>query len=140
MSRHRPPPRRANAAIEFVLMLPMMLLLLGGIVDGSLFLVDRHAAVRAARDGTRVGASVVEPPPATGDLIEAKAKLFAERSLTSAGIVPDAVMAEWHTDDDGWSYITLTVIVPHRALFGRYSPFNREIIHSFTMLSQEQGI
>jgi Flp pilus assembly protein TadG len=133
-----PSSTRGNAAIEFALLMPLMLLLLAGIVDGSMFLLDRHAAVRAARDGARVAASVVEDPPATGDKIEAAAQLYAEKSLAAAEVVPLSVSADWTTDADGWSWITLTIVVRHRATFGPYSPFERDIIHSFTMLTQEQ--
>lgn len=129
---------RGNAAIEFALLMPLMLLLLAGIIDGSLFLIDRHAAVRAARDGARVAATVVEDPPVTGAEIEAAAVQYASESLAAAEVEPMSITADWSTDEEGWSWITITIVVRHRAMFGPYSPFSRDIVHAFTMLTQEQ--
>lgn len=48
--------RRGSDAIEFALVLPVILLILSGLIDYGVFLQERSAMVSAVRSGARVGA------------------------------------------------------------------------------------
>jgi Flp pilus assembly protein TadG len=132
--------RRGNAAIEFALATPLVLMVLAGIVDGGLFLISRHAASRAARDGARVGAITTETPPADGSEIVANALAAAKASLVAAGYT-DAqcdVAAKWWADTDGRSWLTVRVTIEHSSIFGTYSAFSADIQNQFIIYTQEQ--
>lgn len=81
--------RRGAAAVEFALTFPLGMTILAGAIDGGMYMVESTVAARAARDGARVGSMILEPPPATGDTIEAGAKSAAEASLGAAGVGKD---------------------------------------------------
>lgn len=131
---------RGNAAIEFILVTPLVLTILAGIVDGGSFLVTRHAVCRAARDGARVGAITIEPPPASGDDIIANAIETARASLTASGYTEDQadVSASWSKDSNGRSWLKIDIALDHAGFFGNYSPFASRVTHNFTIYTQEQ--
>jgi Flp pilus assembly protein TadG len=132
--------RRGNASIEFALATPLVLMVLAGIVDGGLFLVARHAASRAARDGARVGAITTESPPADGSDIEANALAAAKASLISAGYTAAQcdVKTKWWADSDGRSWLTVWVNLEHTSIFGTYSAFSQDVQNQFIIYTQEQ--
>ena len=49
--------RRGSNATEFVLSLPLLLIMASGIIDLSWYLVQYNAAVNAVREGARAGAA-----------------------------------------------------------------------------------
>jgi Flp pilus assembly protein TadG len=132
--------RRGNASIEFALATPLVLMVLAGIVDGGLFMITRHAASRAARDGARVGAITTETPPADGSEIEANALAAAKASLVAGGYTAAQcdVDVRWWDDTDGRSWLTVRVEIQHTSIFGTYSAFSQDVKNQFIIYTQEQ--
>lgn len=69
--RHRLERRaeRGNYAIEFALLLPLLILLSGGVVDTAYYLSAKQALVGAVQDGARNAASYDHRSGAVGDTI-----------------------------------------------------------------------
>jgi Flp pilus assembly protein TadG len=59
--RHR--NERGVAAIEFAILLPILLLLIFGIIEFSLFLYDKAVITNASREGARAGIVFADPRP-----------------------------------------------------------------------------
>ena len=75
---------RGIAALEFALILPLLLLVLGGMVEISLMLYDQAILTNASREGARAGIVLRQPKPSTAD-IEAVALNYATGALVSLG-------------------------------------------------------
>jgi Flp pilus assembly protein TadG len=96
------------AAVEFGLILPLLLILLLGIMDyGYLFFVQL-SVTNAAREGARAGIT-------QGDtsLAQTKAQTATQNYLTSIGITPGAVTATLSCPT-----LTVTINKPFTALIG----------------------
>ena len=79
--------RRAQAglaALEFALVLPFLLLMLGGMVEVSLMLYDQALLTNASREAARAGIVLRQPKPSAAD-IEAVALNYAAGALVSLG-------------------------------------------------------
>ena len=80
--------RKGVAAVEFALVLPILLVLVFGIIEFSLVLFDKQIITNASREGARLG--IVAPsgtPPVrkTDAEIIAAVKLYADNHLISLG-------------------------------------------------------
>ncbi|MEM5328150.1 TadE/TadG family type IV pilus assembly protein [Paraburkholderia sp. JHI2823] len=60
--------QRGVAAVEFALVLPVLLLLLFGIIEMGLFLYDKAVITNASREGARAGVVLKSPKPTTSDI------------------------------------------------------------------------
>jgi Flp pilus assembly protein TadG len=58
---------RGNALVEFVLVLPLLLLLLLGAIDWGFYFMIRETVINATREGARVGSVAVNSGAATTD-------------------------------------------------------------------------
>ncbi|WP_395067702.1 TadE/TadG family type IV pilus assembly protein [Paraburkholderia silvatlantica] len=56
------------AAVEFALVLPVLLILLFGIIEMGLFLYDKAVITNAAREGARAGVVLKNPKPTASDV------------------------------------------------------------------------
>jgi Flp pilus assembly protein TadG len=133
--------RRGAAAIEFAFWFVTFIYILVGIVDLSYFLNIYIIVQRAARDGVRHGATVLEDPPVTGDAIEQAAEDHATLVLETAGLVCDAgctVQADWQTVD-GRAWLDIHVAYPVTSLTHLFPYPIDQVSASFSMLTQEQG-
>ena len=93
MSKTRPHFRQGatgsesgNAIVEFVIVVPLLVLLLGGIVDYGAAVSDRAAIVEAARVGAREAAHSFDPQDTA--TITQKARDVVGRVLSGAGYDP----------------------------------------------------
>jgi Flp pilus assembly protein TadG len=75
---------RGIAALEFVLMLPFVLMVMFGIVDVSLVLCDKAVITNAAGEAARQGV-VLSVPRASASSIQAVALSYAQNSLITGG-------------------------------------------------------
>ena len=82
---------RGAAAVEFALVLPLLLLLLGGIIDFGFALNTQISLTHAAREGVRVEAL------GTGDAVEVALAAFTAPAATDE----DAVIDRACPSDDG---------------------------------------
>lgn len=86
MKRHTSLARdqRGVAALEFVLVMPFLLLILFGIIDTSLLLCDKAVLTRAAGEASRAG-TVLRAKPLTDNQIRNIALAHMEGNLVTAG-------------------------------------------------------
>jgi Flp pilus assembly protein TadG len=85
--------RRGSTAIEFALMLPLLMIFMAAIIDWGWYMTQRVAVARATMDGARVGATVFEPSTvAAGSLIKPRAESRARDVLAGMGM-PCAAMS-----------------------------------------------
>lgn len=73
-----------SSTLEFVILLPFVIMVLVGILDSSLMMYDKAALVAAARAAARAG-TVVSVPTLTTAQISAVATSNANASLVSGG-------------------------------------------------------
>ena len=134
--------RRANAAIEFALLLPVVITLFGSIIDLSLFVTRAHVIQRAARDAARVGSATLESGAVhTGAGIITASKDQATAALTQAGLPCGAgctVSAEWRTVS-GTRVIFVSIKYPYDAIMGVIPVLPTQIRADFTMMTQQQS-
>jgi len=81
---------RGTAAVEFALILPLLLVLVFGIIEFSLLLYDQAVITNASREGARFGIVVTEGTRRTVAEIEAKVNSYTESRLVSfdSGVTP----------------------------------------------------
>ena len=79
MTRLLPPPRGV-AAVEFAIVLPVLVAILFGTIDWGYYFFTREIVVNAAREGARVGTLQFGP----GVEAEEEAALAAEKYLMSS--------------------------------------------------------
>jgi len=96
---------RGVAALEFGLILPLLMALLLGIIDYGYVFFVRLNMTNAAREGARVGVTRQDPPLASSDAIAA-----ATTYLQTAGITADVTATQ---PDDGTPEVTVTVTIPN---------------------------
>lgn len=132
--------RRGGAAIEFGLWLPVMLTIVSGITDVSWMMSRYHQVVRAARDGARVGVSIVEDEDTSyGTKIKAAAEAHAEAILDGVGMPCDdrcSVKADIVTND-GLDYLEVDVTYRYDPLLGML-PLQTDLNSRFVMMLQQQ--
>jgi Flp pilus assembly protein TadG len=75
---------RGVAALEFVLMLPFVLMVMFGIVDVSLLLCDKAVITNAAGEAARQGV-MLSVPRARGSSIQAVALSYTQNGLITGG-------------------------------------------------------
>jgi Flp pilus assembly protein TadG len=75
---------RGVVAVEFALILPLLLILLLGMVEVSLMLYDQAIITNASREGARAGI-VLRTPKVSASEIEAVVLGYSENSLVSLG-------------------------------------------------------
>lgn len=137
--------RRAAAAVEAALWVPFLSLLLCGIADLSHFVSTQHQVARAAREGARVGAMVMNNASGgtAGEAdIEAAAVSHATQVLTTAGIPCQqgcTVTAAWAKDSTTGMYLlTMNIQITYHALTGFFTSLDGKLRRSFVAMSQVQ--
>jgi Flp pilus assembly protein TadG len=83
-NRARPVAERGSSTLEFVILLPFLMMVMVGIIDSSLVMYDKAALVAAARAAARAG-TVVSVPALTTAQIAAVASANATASLVNGG-------------------------------------------------------
>ena len=132
--------RRAVAAMEFALTLPVFLLVVLGVADLSYFISNLYDVQRAARDAARIGSITIETPPVTGD--ELRAAAIAQAQIVLAASEKPcgggcSVTAEWITIE-GFKYIRVNVQYPHKAFTPGLNLVPTSAKAQFVMLTQQQ--
>jgi Flp pilus assembly protein TadG len=77
---------RGAAAVEFALLLPVLLTILFGIIEFGMIMYGREVVTNASREGARAGIVQVSPKPTSGDITT-----IATNYLTSTGVNPSDV-------------------------------------------------
>jgi Flp pilus assembly pilin Flp len=76
--------QKGATAVEFAIILPLLLLLIFGIIEFGLFLFNRHVITNAVREATRAGI-VIRIPRLSNDEIETIARNYCEQYLVTFG-------------------------------------------------------
>jgi len=133
--------RRGATALEFVLALPVFLMVVLGVAEVSHYMSSLYLVQRAARDGARVGAVTLEGLHPTGDQIVANAEAQAKFVLNAGGRPCNdvcTVTADWTAQSDGFYYVTVYVAEPHKAITPGLGLVPAHATATFTMLAQQQ--
>lgn len=142
-SLRRRSPRRGAAALEFALVLPVLITLFGGIIELSLFISTFHRVNRVARDAARVGSTIIEGDEPDGTLIVEAAEDHANLALDAAGLPCEGgcvMEATWEEDEDsGYFFITVDITYPYSGITNILPDLMEDGIRSrFSMVSQQQ--
>ncbi|MGH7229998.1 MAG: TadE/TadG family type IV pilus assembly protein [Nitrospiraceae bacterium] len=83
MERH---DERGAAAVEFAILLPVLMLILFGIIEFGLIMYSREVITNASREGARAGIVQATAKPTTGQI-----QAVVTNYLTGTGVDPNAV-------------------------------------------------
>ncbi|MEO8411999.1 MAG: TadE/TadG family type IV pilus assembly protein [Propionivibrio sp.] len=72
---------RGAVAVEFALLLPVLLMILFGIIEFGMIMYGREVVTNASREGARAGIVQVSPKPTSGDITT-----IATNYLTGTGV------------------------------------------------------
>jgi len=108
---------RGVAAIEFALVLPLLLVVVLGTIDwGWYFFVDQ-LVTNAAREGARAGTLLPPPPSSTAGQAEAAAEQAGLAYLKRVSLSEEGVNATC-TTVDGTEAVSVTITYPVGSLTG----------------------
>jgi len=74
--------QKGAAAVEFALVLPVLLILVFGIVEFSVALYDKAVITNASREGARAGIVFRVPPMTDGEILDTVSTYCQNRLLT----------------------------------------------------------
>jgi Flp pilus assembly protein TadG len=74
--------QRGAAAIEFALILPVLVLLILGIIEFSVALYDKAVITNASREGARAGIVFRDPPVTDGEIVGVVTSYCQNRMIT----------------------------------------------------------
>jgi len=108
---------RGVAAIEFAIILPLLLLILFGIIEFSILLYDKAMITNASREGARAGSLYREEDP-TQDYIKGIVDHYILNNLISLGCAGSTatVDVDPSVDLNGHKHIQVTVQYPYTFL------------------------
>lgn len=132
--------RRGAAALEFALTLPVLIVVLGAVIELSLYISHFHQIQRASRDGARVGSITLEGADADGSLITSEAVDHATEVLESVGMPCDSkcnIEAEWLEFGD-WMFVEVRVTYPYQSFTSIIPSLSEDTTATFRMLTQQQ--
>jgi len=132
--------QKGAALLEFALTLPVLLLLLGMIVDISLYIARSLDIMRAAHEGARIGSITLEGSAPTGTVIRNAANTQALTILTQSGLSCGTgciISSRWYLLNN-LHYLEVNVQYPYTPLIGFTSLLSSKINASFTVLTQQQ--
>lgn len=131
--------RRGVAAMEFTFWLPVLAAVASGIVDTGWYMSQYHNVSRAARDGARQGATMLETADAVpGTEIEAASEAQALSVLEGVGLPCEggcAIDADWVIGER--DYVVVDVIYPFEPLIG-FIPIELSMRSTFSMVTRQQ--
>ena len=135
--------RRGAAALEFGLILPVLIGVFGSIIELSLYISTVHRVNRVARDAARVGSTIIEGDDPTGELIEEAAGAHALLALDAADLECTggcAVEVLWELDEDsGYYFISVAIVYPYAGVMGILPQLQDSGVNSaFAMVTQQQ--
>ena len=116
----RPPgnKRRAAAAVEFALTLPILMVLLSSILDYGWYFWRRSALTMITADAVRLGVAI---PRSSTPGPETMAEIYAQTMMMDAGVPcpgPDCVMQTTRESHGGYSFLRLQTTLQYEPLVG----------------------
>lgn len=125
-----PHRRRGQALVEFVLVLPMLLLFLAGIFDFGMGLYTQMTIVNAAREGARI--ATIDPDPSTIPQVVTASVQGAATGLSAGNLTVTATCVpivstscdfNSATDSQQGDAVSITVTYPYSWIMPIYIPF-----------------
>ena len=107
--------QKGSAAVEFALVLPILLVLVFGIVEFSLALYDKAVITNASREGARAGIVFGDPPLTDGEISSIVSSYCQNRLITFG--TPTQVTTIIVREGSGASGDDLTVQVQYQYQF-----------------------
>ena len=127
--------RRGAAAVEFALVLPLLVTVLFGVIEYGWVFYQNFNVASSVRDGLRVGVTVAlaaSPDP------KASAIKKTQDLLTGVGINPASVTINaTYNGSPPSKTLTLSASMPYKAIIG-FVPAPSTIAYSMTMLLELQ--
>ncbi|MEM6930576.1 MAG: TadE/TadG family type IV pilus assembly protein, partial [Myxococcota bacterium] len=125
----------------FAVSLPVILLLVIGTVDFTMWTSASHRLARSLHDGARVGTATLTDDPASDPqpILDATEAAVLD-SAELAGFDRDnvTVTAEWRVDDEDVSWVRVTGRVPYEPLMPYGTPFQQDVVKEFSFIPKEQ--
>lgn len=132
--------RRGSQAVEFALVLPVLLTLTAGIVDYGWYYSTELTVIHAVREGARAGAAADQ-----GDDACSIARVATVEALQASGFTTaspsnvDVEVVDAPTIGTGGRTITVTVSMPYNELWGLVTtPTN--MIAAMTMRMEDEDV
>ena len=108
---------RGAAAVEFALVLPILLLFVMGTIEWGWFFFTHQRVVNAAREGARAGTLVPPPPNGTTAQMQSEATTAANNYLTAVGLTATGVVASGdYVMTDGSHAVQVVITYPYTSL------------------------
>ena len=112
--------QRGVAAVEFALVLPLLLILVMGAIDWGWFFFIDQVVTNCAREGARAGTVLAPPPTSTAAQAQDAAQAASLAFLQRAHFAQQGVVASY-TTVNGTDAISVTVTYPAGSLTGLLS-------------------
>jgi Flp pilus assembly protein TadG len=100
------------AAVEFALLLPLLMMILFGIIEFGFVLYDQEVITNASREGARFGIVIGDPRPATGQIQNVVDTYLTNAGLDSGNATVSVAGAQGASGTD----LTVSVAYPYNFL------------------------
>ncbi|NUN23561.1 MAG: pilus assembly protein [Candidatus Jettenia caeni] len=108
--------QKGVAAVEFAIILPVLIFLIFGIIEFSLLLYDKQVITNASREGARAGIVWKEDRVSADEIIAIVNNYCSNYLITFGTNSPPTVTPEWTGEESG-SELTVTVTYDYDFLF-----------------------
>ena len=100
---------KGTAAVEFALILPILLFVLFAIIEFSIALYDKAVITNASREGARMGILAMPAPSPSAAAITATVNTYAATNLISFGPATPSISVTGAPCSASGDYITVSV-------------------------------
>jgi Flp pilus assembly protein TadG len=97
------------AAVEFALVLPILLMIVFGIIEFGLVLYNQEVITNASREGARYGIIIGSPRPAAGEIQGVVNNYLTNAGLTAGNATVNVAGAQGASGND----LTVSVLYPY---------------------------
>ena len=133
--------RRASAATEFAIWLPLVMVMISGVIDFSWYMSRYHNVVRIARDAARTGAATYEHPiddaPGSRVVPAAQAHALEAFVIMNMGCEEPDCNVDVTYREDPMKHIEVAITYRFEPLMGLYK-FDGVLFSRFVMLHEFQ--
>ncbi|MEN0060873.1 MAG: TadE family protein [Myxococcota bacterium] len=132
--------KRGASAVEFVLCMPVALIMITGSIDFALWGLTRQAVSRAVQDGARQASVLTLAEGEPYDALETYSTTAVTEALATWGLSSKGMLvgASWQADNSGVWWLTVDASVPYESILPIYSAMNRPVTRQFVVYTQEQ--